>query len=208
MSDSKLELSRRELKKKESLQTILKAARRLFEAKGFEATAIEEITELANVSRGTFFNYFVNKDSLLVKMFEEEIQDILFYLENDLVNISSPSERLYRLMIFLIEDTINFRKTCKILVDKISIISPDNDFYHVLEDLVQEAQNRGEISADKNVSHITVMLIGLYLTIVAYNGISPSTSDSCKMLDILFRGIVGQYFDSSFLHNHIKNKTY
>ena len=197
---SKLELSRRERKKIESMRAMLVAARRLFETKGYEATSIDEITELANVSRGTFFNYFTTKESILVKMFEEENQDIRFYLENDLVNVSSPTEKIYRLMIFLIDDTIHFNKTCKILIEKVSIITPESVFYQVLVSLVEEAHSCGEISPDKKADNVAVMLIGLYLTIVIYNSIwTGAKENTFQMLNILFFGIVGKQFNSGFL---------
>jgi AcrR family transcriptional regulator len=202
MPETKLELSRRYRKKMECTKTMLSAARSLFEVKGYEATSIDEIAELANVSRGTFFNYFPTKDSLLVKMLEEEAEDILFYLENDLAGYTSPIEKIYRLMLFLIEDTINFRATCRILGDKIGIITTANDLFHALVSLVEEARKKGEISNDKNPNHIAVMLMGLHLTIVSYNSIIPSTKKNyCKMLDILFCGFAGQHFNSAFLQN-------
>lgn len=62
---TELELSRRERKKEETKERIFKAAVKLFRDKGFEATTIDEITERADVAKGTFFNYFPRKESVL-----------------------------------------------------------------------------------------------------------------------------------------------
>lgn len=59
------ELSRRERKKEETRRRIFEAAIALFREKGFEATTVDEITEKADVGRGTFFNYFPKKESVL-----------------------------------------------------------------------------------------------------------------------------------------------
>lgn len=60
-----VEISRRERKKDETRDRIFKAAVGLFREKGFESTTIDEITERADVAKGTFFNYFPKKESVL-----------------------------------------------------------------------------------------------------------------------------------------------
>lgn len=67
------ELSRRERKKEETRRRIFEAAVELFRSKGFDATTVEEITEKADVGRGTFFNYFPRKESVLAWLSEEKL---------------------------------------------------------------------------------------------------------------------------------------
>jgi AcrR family transcriptional regulator len=43
----------------------MEAALRLFSEHGFEATTIEDITSVADVAKGTFFNYFETKEAIL-----------------------------------------------------------------------------------------------------------------------------------------------
>src|SRR5262245_45807144 len=62
---TELELTRRERKKEETKERIFKAALKLFKAKGFEATTIDDIAERADVGKGTFFNYFPRKEAVL-----------------------------------------------------------------------------------------------------------------------------------------------
>ena len=62
---SKPHVGRRERKKAETRQRILSSAARLFTNRGFEATTIDEIAEDADVSRGTFFNYYSEKSALM-----------------------------------------------------------------------------------------------------------------------------------------------
>ena len=49
---------RRERRKEETRRLILETAMKLFEKKGVFATTVEEITETADIGKGTFFNYF------------------------------------------------------------------------------------------------------------------------------------------------------
>ncbi|WP_326800680.1 TetR/AcrR family transcriptional regulator [Streptomyces sp. NBC_01788] len=62
----------RERKKLATWRGIQSAALRLFDEQGYEATTIEQIAAAANVSRATFFNYFVGKDAVLLDQDPEE----------------------------------------------------------------------------------------------------------------------------------------
>ena len=62
---SEIELSRRERKKDKTRDCIFRAAVKLFRDKGFEETTVDDITEKADVAKGTFFNYFPRKEAVL-----------------------------------------------------------------------------------------------------------------------------------------------
>ncbi len=70
-----VELSRRERKKDETRTRIFRAAVALFREKGFEETTIDDITERADVAKGTFFNYFPRKESVLGYLSEEQLAE-------------------------------------------------------------------------------------------------------------------------------------
>jgi AcrR family transcriptional regulator len=57
--------SRRERKKQETHQRLLESAWRLFQEKGYDHATVEDITEAADVAKGTFFNYFDTKEAIL-----------------------------------------------------------------------------------------------------------------------------------------------
>ena len=58
-------LGRRARRKAELHERILRAAMDLFARQGFFATTIEQITQAADVGKGTFFNYFPSKEHVL-----------------------------------------------------------------------------------------------------------------------------------------------
>lgn len=70
------ELSRRERKKEETRTRIFRAAIQLFRDRGFESTTVDEITEKADVAKGTFFNYFPRKESVLAYLSETRLIEI------------------------------------------------------------------------------------------------------------------------------------
>lgn len=58
--------SRRERRRAETRKRLFRAALRLFAARGVLATTVEDITEAADVGKGTFFNYFPSKEHVLL----------------------------------------------------------------------------------------------------------------------------------------------
>ena len=67
---------RRIREKEQRFKTILSAAETLFARKGYNQTSIEEIADLAEVSTGTVYFYFKNKEALLITL----MQEIGYYL--------------------------------------------------------------------------------------------------------------------------------
>ena len=58
-------LGRREQNRRDRRQALIASARALFDARGFEAVTIEEITARAGVSKRTFFRYFPTKEDVV-----------------------------------------------------------------------------------------------------------------------------------------------
>ncbi|MGH9773822.1 MAG: TetR/AcrR family transcriptional regulator [Candidatus Acidiferrales bacterium] len=64
-------ISRRARRGAEIRQRIFRSAIRLFAERGYVPTRVEDITEAADVAKGTFFNYFPSKEHLLIRFGEE-----------------------------------------------------------------------------------------------------------------------------------------
>src|SRR5499427_1017144 len=74
-------LGRRERRKEETRKQIFQAAMKLFGKKGVFATTVEEITQAADVGKGTFFNYFPSKEAILSALAERQLRVINNALE-------------------------------------------------------------------------------------------------------------------------------
>src|SRR5437763_10392539 len=61
---------RRQRRSAEIRERLFRAALAQFGKKGFAETTIEDITEAADLGKGTFFNYFPSKDHLLIAFAE------------------------------------------------------------------------------------------------------------------------------------------
>ncbi|GHB43503.1 TetR family transcriptional regulator [Streptomyces xanthochromogenes] len=84
---------RRERNKQRMRARIFSAALSLFAEKGFEQTKVDDITERADVARGTFFNHFQHKEELVttwssqrLSRFEEKLRQGTF--ENDDLSVT------------------------------------------------------------------------------------------------------------------------
>ena len=71
-----IELTRRERKKEETKERIFNAAMKLFKSRGFAETTIDDITEKADVAKGTFFNYFPKKEEVLRYLSEQWLEEV------------------------------------------------------------------------------------------------------------------------------------
>ena len=66
----------REAKKRQLKRKLFGCAVELFEQRGFEATRIRDITERAQVSHATFFNYFAGRDGLASEWIHEQLDQV------------------------------------------------------------------------------------------------------------------------------------
>ena len=73
-------LTLRERKKAEVRANVLKTARELFHARGFDATTVEEICAACAISKRTFFRYFADKEALMFPHREERLQIFMDFL--------------------------------------------------------------------------------------------------------------------------------
>ena len=55
---------------------LLRAAEEVFAAKGFVDATVADVVDRANVSRGTFYLYFTNKDDIFAKLMSRVVDDM------------------------------------------------------------------------------------------------------------------------------------
>ena len=68
--------TRRERRSSELRQRLFSAAIQLFARKGYSETTVEDITNTADVGKGTFFNYFPSKEHILAAFGQMQIAKV------------------------------------------------------------------------------------------------------------------------------------
>lgn len=93
-SSTKNDLSRKERDKLRNKEAILEAAVHLFAQKGFAETKLEDVAALAEFGKGTLYNYFENKDDLLLSAFDYAVENVLNFLYDQLASVWDPLDRI------------------------------------------------------------------------------------------------------------------
>lgn len=148
--------------KKNVKSDIISAAWRLFREKGYENTTIDDITELSDTSKGSFYYYFKSKDALLETLSEMLDQYYETLSEETYKNISC-----FDMLIFLsekahhmLETTISLELIASMystqLISKADrhLLDRNRFYYRFITSVIEKGQHQGEIVADKPASEI------------------------------------------------------
>jgi len=86
--------SRVEKRKAKTNRRLLDVARQLFSEKGIYWAKVEDITELADLGKGTFYKYFDSKETIIRVLLEEGLDELLKETERAARGISSGPKLL------------------------------------------------------------------------------------------------------------------
>jgi len=87
-------ISRVARRKARTNQRLLEVARKLFSEKGIYWAKVEDITDLADLGKGTFYKYFDSKEAILLALLEEGLGDMLAKTEQAVRSADSDSKIL------------------------------------------------------------------------------------------------------------------
>jgi TetR/AcrR family fatty acid metabolism transcriptional regulator len=80
--------------KRTKKEQIIEAAVEVFAQKGFFNAKVRDVAKKAEVADGTIYNYFRNKEDLLINLFEIKMEDILNQFRKQIVATNDPVENL------------------------------------------------------------------------------------------------------------------
>jgi AcrR family transcriptional regulator len=200
-------LSRRERKKLETRQALLEAALALFREKGYRATTVEEITERADVAKGTFFNYFASKEALLDDLSVWHVERLRARLDVSQGAPASPVARIKLLMGLTHEQVVQdfhlFRRAFAHHLHHPPPRRGKRALFGYLSELVQEAQACGEIRTDVDAELVADLLRMAYFRRVAAccdeDDGAPPVAGFEASVDLLMEGLAGPEWGSHAL---------
>lgn len=84
-------------------EEILRAAEKLFAAKGFFQTTMNEIAQAAEFGTGTLYKYFKSKEDLYFTLIDEKTDEIYCLVTTELNRKASALERIQKVLILELE---------------------------------------------------------------------------------------------------------
>lgn len=168
------ELTRRERKKEETRRRIFEVAIALFRERGFEATTVDEITERADVGRGTFFNYFPRKEAVLAYLSEERVA---LAEENAaaLLDSQAPArEKLHDIYAFAASAYLSDRELSRFVFEEWmrQAFAPTEEagsrWQALVLRIVEQGQTAGELRPEVPAIMLESLLSSVYMTTLYY----------------------------------------
>ncbi|MFP4343360.1 MAG: TetR/AcrR family transcriptional regulator [Anaerolineales bacterium] len=160
MNSENENLSRWDRRKERTRRRLLEAADAHLLEKDFDETTVEEIAEAADVAKGTFFNYFESKETLLVALISTRIEVAL----EELPGAGRPATERIRLTLEKVAQALKpYRHlTSHLLGQNLSRHQPPpHNLVDRIVELIEEGQEQGLFRPDVEVN-IAAMFITLH----------------------------------------------
>ena len=156
---------RRERRTAETRERLFRAALDLFARKGFTETTVEDITEAADVGKGTFFNYFPSKDHILLAFGEMQLAKLQSAIEEARRTGESMPQFLRSLGVRMTQEPMRHPGLIRTLLQAYLSTTPVREAMLDLQkrvqalhtEIVQLGQERGEIRRDlpaADIAHV------------------------------------------------------
>jgi len=174
MKSERVQLPLRERNRQRIYQRIASAATELFRTTGYDQATMDAIADKAEVSRGTLFNYFPSKETLLIpfvsELYEQYVQpEILSYLDTQ----PSTLHVLRFLFMSIHEHILTLPRIDRAL--QLEFFQPrpltkacgsEIGFLETLTAILRYGQQRGEVRVDIPLEHVARYVGVLYIALV------------------------------------------
>jgi len=197
-------IGRAERNKRDKRDRLVRAARELFQTKGFAKTTTSEIAELADVGKGTLFFHAKSKEALLVMMFQEDVGqaiDRAFARVPDAPFI----DQLMHVFGAMLKQNQRELDLARVFAKELAFVKGEREgidvvmgaLFQKLSDLIEHAKDRGEIAGDADSATLGHNLFALYFAfMVLWLGSGEPSPERRRpslrqMLELHLRGALG-----------------
>ncbi|RAG81295.1 TetR/AcrR family transcriptional regulator [Streptacidiphilus pinicola] len=162
-------LGRRERSRQRVHDSLYTSALELFAEQGYEHTTIDQITERADVARGTFFNHFQRKEDLVTTWAKLRQEKLEAYMESSLSHTEDGTTvQLERCMLALAEFNEAERSLTPVMltawVKSGQPLQEEQEYAnHVFAQVISAGQARGDVACDIDPLKAGSMLRDAYL---------------------------------------------
>ena len=149
---------------------IIRAAENIFAEKGYSQATISEIARIANVSEGTIYEYFKNKEDLLFSIPEQRFQEHIAQLD-EIFELKTPLRKLRRFIryhFFLYMTEPDFVKVFLLHIQLSQrfygsqAYQTFQQYTKIITDVLEEGKKDGSIRANVNVRIFKNLFLGAF----------------------------------------------
>jgi AcrR family transcriptional regulator len=163
-------VSRRETKKRELREAIYETAMTLFLQKGFDNVTIEDITHQIEIAKGTFFNYFPNKESILLYFMRRHLDEVKDQIPRVIKEAKTTQQKLHCLFSILAKMVVTNEPLVKwVLLESLRLRVYKKEKKEVsrkilqnVVEIIREGQESGEIKKNMNPEKIAKILESIF----------------------------------------------
>ncbi len=196
--------ARAEAQRGQRRDAILKAAAVLFSRQGYHATSVADVIAAAGISRGTFYLYFDNKDSLFLELMEQFIRSITEVVEVVDPHAPNPTRKIYENVRRVVDVVFDNQDLTVMVLREDLGLNPEVDerlerFYGFMREMVQGALENGarlRLIRKVNEPIVATALIGaikevfLHHLVIAKGSAPTRESVAESLLDFGLRGLL------------------
>lgn len=146
--------------KSSKFERILDSAIKIIGQKGFHGAKVKDIANDAGVADGTIYNYFNNKEDILVTIFKVKLEEYVDMAKKEISGVDNPEEQLRILVKYhfkVMTETpylanvlqIELRQPIKDL--RVKVRRHLKNYFRLIEQVIEEGIQRGVFNKDLNV---------------------------------------------------------
>jgi len=155
--EQKKKLTKRQAQAIQTKENIYKVFIRLIEKKGFSNVTVEEISEKAGVSVGTFYHYYKSKNDIFIEIFKQGDDYFKEHVKKELKE-GNALDRIVEFFkyyaIFNSSNGIDFIQ--QLFSTRSSMFNREGGYMQtLLQEIIREGQERKEISIETSPEEIT-----------------------------------------------------
>jgi TetR/AcrR family transcriptional regulator, cholesterol catabolism regulator len=185
-------------------QEILRAAARLFQQQGYDATSMNDIAAALKLSKGGLYHHFQSKDEILFNLMSHAMDITEARVLNPAKAVADPEERLRTLIRLHIGVVLSERdREITVMLHENHPLSPalrkrinarKKDYIHFVENLVAEVQRARESKGTVSPRAAAFALLGMINWIYQWyrpEGVLQEGNLTQQYTEILFQGALG-----------------
>ncbi|MFJ8924751.1 transcriptional regulator, TetR family [Streptomyces sp. LamerLS-316] len=168
--------------------SILEAAARVFDARGFDAASTNEILASTGLTRGALYHHFPSKEAIAVALLAAH--DEALVVPDRQVKLQSVIDLTFEFAFRLQRDPV-LRASVRLAVEQTSFPRPVTTPYEqsgsAIHELLKQAQQQGEILPGVDLVEATSIIIGAFTGMQVMSQMYTNRSDLPERVSTMWR---------------------